>query len=517
MMIVNVVRMKSLVARLLVWVLIAAIAFESFSFFCQLGRMVFGENESCLLLLNAESQMFFSSAAIAPVFALLWIFSWIIWPLRIFLRLCSTKLHRNTKVERKKPFLAESVKTVRSALDKLFKPVDFGLESKILTVASFVLVILITVYPYVPSLNPSGKFVGVDTPYYKRQLMELDLFDNLHGVVHKVFFQSPDRPFSLSLLFLGWKLTWFSAGDAVQFSPILLGLLLVLVTYFFLRQTGFNGFYVSLTMLFTAASHHITVGMYGGLLANWISLVFLYLFGGFVFVSLKKESWRFCAVALVFHSLLLFSHANTWDMSMGILSVFFLVLFLEWLIKRDNSFRPLMLLVILIVGFSLNILRNLVLGVGLGTVEAVGVGESRISLANIGSLWQTLILSLGSEMGISFMNPILLFLAGVGGSAVALDNRLVSRFFTACIIASSIPFVFGNQVVQTRILYDLPVHIFSIFGLVVLLSLVEQLVKDQKVKERIGSLFVLVVIFVNLNYALRCSFYLTQVDFFPVK
>jgi len=215
--------------------------------------------------------------------------------------------------------------------------------------------------------------------------------------------------------------------------------------------------------------------------------------------------------------LLLFSHANTWGMSMGILSVFFLVLFLKWLVKHDNSFRPLMLLLILIVGFSLNTLRNLSLGVGLGTVDAAAVGESGVSLVNIKSLWQTLILSLGSEMGISFMNPILLFLAGLGGLAVALDNRLVSRFLMVCLIASSIPFIFGNQVVQTRILYDLPVHVFSIFGLVVLLNFVEQLVKDQKTKERISSLLVLLVIFVNLNYALRCSFYLTQINFFPVK
>jgi len=514
---VNAVRMRPLVARLLVWVLIAVVVFESFSFFSQLGRVVLGENESWLLLSNVESQLFFSSAAIAPVFALLWMFSWIVWPLKVFFRLCSTRFHRNTEVECKKAFFDEILKTIRSALDKVFSPVDFGLNSKILMVVSFVLVILVTVYPYMPILNPSGKFVGVDVPYYRRQLMELDLFDNLHSGIRKVFFQSPDRPLSLSLLFLGWKFTWFSAGEAVQFSSILLGMLLVLASYFFLRQAGFNGFCVSLTMLFTAVSYHVTVGMYGGLLANWIGLVFLYLFGGFVFVGLKKESWRFCFAALVFHSLLLFSHASTWDMSMGILSVFFLALFLEWLVKRGNSFRPLMLLLILIVGVSLNILRNLVLGVGFGTVEALGVGESRISLVNIRNLWQTLILSLEIEMGISFMNPVLLFLAFVGGLAVSFDNRLVSRFFTVCLIASSIPFIFGDQVVQTRILYDLPVHIFSIFGLAVLLGFVERLVKDQKVKERISSLLVLLVIFVNLNYAMRCSFYLTQVDFFPVR
>lgn len=411
-------------------------------------------------------------------------------------------------------FFKEFVKTARSGLDRAFRPARRGSSYLLLVAVSLVLVTLVAVYPYFPSLNPSGKFVGVDTPFYERQLMELDSVGNFKGVIGMVF-RSPDRPLSLLLLFSGWKLTGVSVMDAIILSEVVLGLFLVLATYFFARLAGFNFFYASLAMLFAVASPHLTVGMYGGLFANMIGLVFWYVFWALVFACLKTCSWRLCLMAVVFQSLLLFSHANTWDMSMGILGLFFIVLFLEWLIKRKKCSRPLMLFALLVAGVSLNVVRNSVLNIGIGTVEAVGVAQSGVSLINLLSIWQTLGVSLGSFMGIAFVNPVLLFFAGVGGIAVALDSRLVSRFLTTSLVAASVPFILGDYIVQTRIMYDLPVHIFAFLGLLVSLGFVERLFKGEEAK-RISFLLVLLIILVELNYAFRCSFYLTTVNFFPL-
>lgn len=516
-------RRRLWLSRVLILGLIAFVLFEAFSFVCWLLLPLFPSSLNpdgkgiISAFLDTEAWLFFSSAGVAPIFALLWMFSWTIWPFRVFLRFLRGRIHWSSKVGKTNVFLNKFAETLRLAVDKAFKPVDSGLNPRILMVASLALVILVAVYPYLPSLNPHGKFVGVDIPFYEKHLMELDSLGDFGGVVHKVFFPPfSDRPLSLLFLFSGWKLTWFSARQTVQFSPILLGLLLVLATYFFVRQAEFNRLSASFAMLFTVFSYHITVGMYGGLIANWISLVFLYVFLGFVFASLKKVSWRLFGVALAFQSFLLFSHANTWGMSMGILGVFFFVLLVECFVKRENSFRPLMLLMILVVGMSLNAIRNFALGISVGTVEVASVAQSGVSLTNLLSVWQTLRVSLGSYMGISFMNPVLLFLASLGGLAMTLNTRLVSRFFTASLVASSIPFFLGDNLVQTRILYDLPVHVFAFLGLLVLLSLAQQFFGGEEAK-RIRFLLVLFVIFVCLNYVFRCSFYLTQVNFFPVK
>ena len=507
------IQMRSIVIHLSIWILLVAVIFESVTFCCWLERAVLGENESCSLILNYESHLFNSLSAIVPILALLLMFSWIIWPLRAFLHT------RKINISYKKAFLEKIMKIIHSATDEVFgqaKSIRY-LDSRILASASLVLTILVTVYPFMPRLNPHGKIVGVDIPSYEMWLLESNLMNDFRGVLQKAFFQYPDRPLALILLFSLWKTTWLSARQIAEYSYVLLGLLLLLVTYLFTRLSGFNRSYASLTMLFTVFSYHITTGMYAGFLANWIGLIFLYLFEGAVLAGLKRNSWRYCIAALTFQSLLLFSHANSWDMTMGILGVFFLFLSLEWLRKKENLSRPLMLLVIMTVGVSLKILRNLSLGVEPGTFEAANVAESCVSLVNIQYLWGTLIYSLGSYKGISLMNPILYFLAGLGGLAVALDNRLASRYFTICLLTSSIPFIFGNHIVQSRIIYDLPLHIFSIFGLCVLLSFTDQLLKGEKNGEKIGLLLVLLVFFVNLNYALRCSFYLTQITFFPVR
>ena len=466
-------------------------------------------------LLNAESWLFFSPAAVAPVFTLVWMFSWVIWPFSVFLRLFRKHERSGSDLKNGAGLFKEVAKTARSGLDKAFRPVGRGSGSLLVAAASLVLVALVTVYPYFPILNPSGKFVGVDVPFYERQLMELNSLGNLNSVISGVT-QFPDRPLSLLFLFLEWKVTGLSIRQATVLSEVVLGLLLLLATYFFARIAGFNSFCTSLVMLFTVASYHVTVGMYGGLLANMVGLFFMYLFVGLVLLCLKARSWRLCATAVVFESLLLFSHANTWDMSMGIVGLFFLFILLEWLIKRKNSARPLTLFAILIAGVSLNFVRNSVLHIGIGTVEAANIAEQTVSLANLLSIWQTLKLSLGTYMGIAFMNPILLFFAAMGGLAAAVDKRLVSRFLTACLVASSIPFILGDYVMQTRIMYDLPVHVFAFLGLLVLLSFVERIFDGEKAK-RIGFLLVLLIILVELDYAFRCSYYLTQVNFLPVR
>jgi len=511
---------KSRLASFLTGGFILFVLFEAASFVCRLlipfFPFILDESEKSIVfsLLNAETWLFFSSTAIGPVFALIWMFSWVVWPFSVFLGLFGKHKRDDLNVCNRSVLFKEFVKTAHSGLDRAFRPVRRGSSFLLVVAVSLMLVTLVTVYPYFPSLNSSGKFVGVDVPFYEWQLMELNSLGNLNSVVFRAF-QFPDRPLSLLFLFLGWKVTGVSIRQATVISEVVLGLLLLLATYFFVRTAGFNSFYASLAMLFTVASYHVTVGMYGGLFANMVGLVFMYSFLGLVFACLRTCSWRLCLMAVVFQSLLLFSHANTWDMSMGIVGLFFLFILLEWLIKRKNSSRLLMLFAILVAGVSLNFVRNSVLHIGIGTVEAVGVAKSGVSLFNLLSVWQTLGASLGSFMGIGFVNPVLLFFAGLGGIAVALDSRLVSRFLTTSLVAASVPFILGDYVVQTRILYNLPVQVFAFLGLLALLSFVERFFSAKEAK-RIGFLLVLLIIIVELNYVFRCSFYLTTVNFFPV-
>lgn len=529
--------------------------FEAVSFVCRLviPFFPFALNDSgknvVFSLLNSENWLLFWPAAIVSVLALIWMFSWVIWPFSVALRPFTNSLFprvifvlnqicrrvrllqvvfkpmhiwlmrimgrpRSNRVILVKKF----VKIGRSGFDKAFQRPNHGSRFLLFLTVSCILVGLVTAYPYFPDLNPFGKFVATDVAhYYEPKLIELDSLGNMNGVISGVFQSSTgDRPLSLLMLFFGWKITGVSVGQALVLSEVMIGLLLVLATYFFVRFAGFNRFYASLATLFVAVSPHVTVGLYGGLLANMIGLVFFYLFWGLVLACLKTRSWRLCFLAALFQSLLLFSHANTWDMSIGILAFLFLILLLEWLINRKSYIGPLMLLVISVFGVSMNFARNWALNMRIGTVEAVGVARSGVSSANLLGLWQTLGVSLGSYMGIAFMNPVLFFFAAVGGLFVAFDGRLLSRFLTACLAATSLPFILGDKVVQTRIMYDLPIPVFAFLGLLVSLGFVEKLFKSDE-SRRIRFLLILLIVLVEVNYAIYCSFYLTQLNLFPAR
>jgi hypothetical protein len=164
-------------------------------------------------------------------------------------------------------------------------------------------------------------------------------------------------------------------------------------------------------------------------------------------------------------------------------------------------------------GLAANVLARLVssmiLSVGLGSVGAAAISGESLSLLHFQNFWSILQNSLWRELGISFMNPLLFSLAVLGAVAVSFRNELAPRFLTAYVAAVAAPFVFGDSVVQTRLLYDLPVHLFSLLGLALILKLVEGLLKSRDAKKPEWLLLALVIL-ANLNYAFRCSNYLAQ-------
>jgi hypothetical protein len=397
---------------------------------------------------------------------------------------------------------------LHSALDSISDSGKTGSRRYILILAiSVALASSIALYPYMPGLNPSGRFVGVDTKTYVGWLTEMDKAGNPWNVLSYSFSNFSERALSLFLMYLSWK-AFGTSGRFVQFLPVLLGTLLVLATFFFMRKAGLNPWTASLISLFSAFSLHVTVGMYGGFLSNWTGLVFFYLFLGFLFWSLRKRSWLLLAIAIPFQVCVLFAHVQTWWMTMGILAVFSLMSFLSWLQNRRNALHVVMIFAVLTVNVLVNFARNLTMSTSPTRSEVVLIAQQSLSLANLQAFWQNVGIVLNKEMGIPFLNPLLLFLAFLGGLIVAFDDRPLSRFLIASVLASAIPFVFGNTTVQTRILYNLPVHVFSFLGLVLVSKVLEDLLGNGKAKI-LSRLLLILVILANLNYAFRCSFCLT--------
>lgn len=506
-------RLRSLVAQSLAGLLIALVVFEAISLAYWLLIPVFPsvllENKNSVItaILNAETGLFYSSAFLAPVFVIVMLFSWVIWLLRLYpsyRRLSFSVGLNKEKLHAKKLFPLSS-----SAFESIFKKPNDSKSYVLILILSIVVACSIAAYPYLPSLNQSGRIVGADSQAYVKWVIAMDKESSIMNAFSYAFFNMSSRSLSLDLMFLGWKFSGASIGQFMQFLPVLLASFLVLATFLFARMVGFNSWGASLISLFTAFSFHVTAGMFGGFFSNWVSLVFLYLSWGFLLWSTRKRSWRLLCLATLFQIGVLFAHLETWEMTIAIVTVFLVITFARSLSKRNNGFLEAKLVFAFLVTNALAYsARNFALGTSSTFAEVTQLSQGHLSWTypwGLGFLNTTLRL----EFGVALMNPVLLFLACLGGVAVALDDRLVSRFLTACVATITIPFFLGDSIIQSRILYDLPVQVFSLLGLLFVLKLVERMLVGQVKPRGIRYLVVLLAILVNLNYAFRCSFNLT--------
>lgn len=504
-------RQRSLISYFLTGLLIPFVIFEAFSLACWLLIPVFPsiflENKDPIVraVLDAETGLFSSLQQLAPILLAILLVTGGIGLLRLIpsffkkrprlvLRLSSNKKGVNL------------LAGLQSSLDDVFDPSGTGSRRWVLVLALSTLVVsCVAIYPYLPGLNPNGRLVGADVPVYVRWLTEMGK-NGTSSIFAQALFDLPSRPLSVTLMYLGWKASGVSIGQFFQLLPLFLGLALVLVAFFFARKAGFNSWAASFVALFTAFSFQVTVGMYGGFFSNWVCLIFLYLAWGFLFWSMRKGSWSLLGAAALFQVCVLFAHVQTWEMTIGIAAVFLVITFARSLVRKSGFLEVKMLLAFLVANVVAGLSRNFALRSNFAFAEVTELSQVHLSGPFVWEFWRILNRTLLSEMGIAFANPVMLFLACVGGLVLAFDDRLVSRFLSACVVAVTVPFIFGDWVIQTRILYDLPIQVFAFLGLFFLLKLTGTLVGKRREAVVIKCLLLVLVVLVNVNYALRCSF-----------
>jgi len=166
-------RRMSCLAHFLTVGLIALVIFEAFSFACWLLIPFFpsalnGDGKSIVsVVLDVETWLFYSLAVIVPVFVVLLLFSWILWSVKAILRLTGRSARFYMGASRKRMNVDGFFVGLHSRLESAFDSASWSRRRSVLVLAlSCALASFLAAYPYLPSLNPSGRFVGVDIPYY---------------------------------------------------------------------------------------------------------------------------------------------------------------------------------------------------------------------------------------------------------------------------------------------------------------------------------------------------------------
>ena len=238
---------QSRLALFLIAVLIFFVVFEAFCFaswlvipFLRSGRQY--DSSSLFVFLEIESQIFFLFSFLAPVFVAGLLFSWVLRLPSVVSSVLGKRIRlASIRVAGRKLDIAGLMEAAHSVLDSLFSDAESKAKSAaVILSVSVALSFLVTAYPFLLGVDVNVQYVGVDIPYYVNWLNEMDRHGTLWQSFSYAFFNISDRPFSLFLMLAGLKTFGASSFQVVQLLPLMLGPLLVLTSFFFLKNVGFN-------------------------------------------------------------------------------------------------------------------------------------------------------------------------------------------------------------------------------------------------------------------------------------
>ncbi|AIC16429.1 hypothetical protein NVIE_021690 [Nitrososphaera viennensis EN76] len=358
--------------------------------------------------------------------------------------------------------------------NKTFTPKNYDTLSttkKFVCIAiCMILSVIIVAIPHFPSLNKDNQLIGVDTLNYSIVTGELARTQSIEDFLNQAFVKvnDGDRPLSLILIFSFQHVFHENEDDlifTIEYLPLLLGPILVLVIFFLTRELTKDDVISIFASFVTAISYHVLIGTYAGFYANWFALIFGYT--SFIFLlrylSSGKKVNLFLFSILVLLTLL--GHVYTWSIFVIVMGIFLSVSLVQYYIRRNNRYHlkgekkgAIVLLAVLMCTVAIDIGRTSLTGSSSGIEKDLELGNSRASIDQFSLRWNNLQYTTTTYVGGIFANCIILGL----GLYWMLTSRMESNQEVLMIIFLSmgiLPFLFGQWVIQSRVLFDIPFQI----------------------------------------------------------
>jgi hypothetical protein len=319
--------------------------------------------------------------------------------------------------------------------------------------------LVIALIPHQPQINPNGQQIGVDTDYYVNWINALSHATDYRDFFHQAFVVQSfgDKPLVLIFLFTISK--FLNVADPffiLEHVTMILGPLLVLVTFYLIREMTSNDKQALLASFLTSISFQVTVGIYAGFYANWFALIIGYLSFLFLVRCLKYSSNQNLIVFSVLIVVLLFTHVHTWSVFVAVMSVLLIVLIK---VKQYSKKRTALLLIILLSSVIFDVVRTSMTGSMTGIekdiefAKATGTGIEQFALR-----WSNLTRSVYSFLGGQFSNFII-FSLGLCWAFQSNTRDISTKFLMIFMSIGLIAFLIGDYRVQARIFYDIPFQI----------------------------------------------------------
>jgi len=398
------------------------------------------------------STIFLVLAPFSPLLIILILYSW---TLRVLLRVVSRYDVHHFLAERFR-FLSHISQSLPFSWDGKDIPL-LGRPLAVLAVG-MVSASVLAFMPYRPDINPTGSPAGIDTSEYIQwvnQMLQRPVPDALGYAFGQV--SNGSRPLSLVLPYVISAVFRVQGDVSVKFYPLFLAPLLVVSSFLFVFLGLGDKRVAGLVSLLTAFSFQLTVGMWAGYYANWLALAESYLLLG-ILVRFSNSKSRQSLVGLVLLSLaLLFTHPWTWD----------LVILLAFVFIAEQSFRvhdfKLMKMVLLVVGINLatDSIRSFALGAYGGGSAGLDVATSSVGSSHFLALWPDAVALFVQNYDGIMADALILGLALMVIWRLAAVSQGFSRLLVLWVILASLPFPFLGSLLETRIVYLLPIPVLA--------------------------------------------------------
>ncbi|HYY92298.1 MAG TPA: hypothetical protein VE955_09950 [Candidatus Dormibacteraeota bacterium] len=312
--------------------------------------------------------------------------------------------------------------------------------------------------PYRLDLNPVGVPVGVDAPEYILWVNQM-LRRSPSAALAYAFSQASNgsRPLSLIFPYIVSGLFGVPADVSVKFYPLFLAPLLVVSSFLFVYLGCGDKRTAGLVGLMTAFSFQFTVGMWAGYYANWLALAESYLLLG-ILVRFTNSGCKTSFLAIAILSIaLLFTHPWTWDLVL-LLSVVFMTE--RWV--RSGKFSQLRFPVLLvIVNVVADSVKSLALGGYGGGRAGLDIATSSLGFPQFLALWPNVVALFVQNYNELMADSLVLGLALIVIWRTPLASGNFSRLLITWTGLASLPFLFLGSLLQTRIVYFLPIPVLA--------------------------------------------------------
>jgi len=353
----------------------------------------------------------------------------------------------------------------------------FSRHSYAFVFLAVVLSVFASAYAYLPSLNPAGTSVSVDVVYYKQWLASLDASGSPAQAIVNSFTQvsGGDRPLSLLLM--------YAIGDigipnvyVVQYLPLLLAPLSVLVVFYSVRSITEDTELSSIAAFVTPFSSLVMVGIYTGFFADWLALIASFAFMAFFIRVCRTPSISNAFMAVTFSIAILLFHEYTWPPVAAAALLYALYAYLRRRKAPGGKGWPGLVTPVFVLAATsaLDIVRSFIFRLsgafateantvltGFGTSATPGIQQFVNRWANLDFTFHYL--SAGFLSDAPLLLAVLLMVLVVGA------RTELATFVLSMVVVASIPVLVGTPFIQLRAFYNLPLQLLFAYALLFLL------------------------------------------------